>query len=304
MIESGLGEVVVSDAQSPKASISSPTSGKKSPSESTRIKRHKRWYMHDGNIVIQVENTLFRLKLSTLHEHSPVFRNIVPPIQTGSLPIIGYNDRRPLVLYEVSQASFVRLLPMLYPSEPQSPKKPPTIHDLLSILKLANNFQMDRIRNTAMLQLLEHPMDPIRRIAIWEEFHLDSDVLLPSFAALCQRSEPLTLPMTMSLGIRNFTKVAAPGSVSPNRGLLWVSEELGCRGEPGDCGEDCGCGICEAAFAAGETYAMNHDFPSLRDDDLDFRLMFLVLSNCLLLYIPKKRINRCILNDNKASRYE
>jgi hypothetical protein len=94
------------------------------------------------------------------------------------------------------------------------------------------------------------------------------------------------------------------GPVSPNRGLLRVSEELGCRGEPGDCGEDCGCGICEAAFAAGETYAMNHDFPSLRDDDLDFRLMLVVPSNCFLLYIPKKRINRCILNNNKADRYE
>lgn len=94
-------------------------------------------------------------------------------------------------------------------SEPQSPNKPSTIHDLLAILKLATSFQMDRICNTAMLQLLELPMDPIRRIAIWEEFHLDSDLLMPSFAALCQRSEPLTLPMTMSLGIRNFTKVAA-----------------------------------------------------------------------------------------------
>ncbi|KAF9478123.1 hypothetical protein BDN70DRAFT_809400 [Pholiota conissans] len=210
MIGSSPEASAIEDAQeSPKSSPSKSSSGSKSPSGSHRVRRHKRWYMYDGNIVIQVENTLFRLKLSTLHEHSPVFRNIVPPIQTGSLPIIGYNDRRPLVLYEVSQVDFVRLLPMLFPSEPQSPKKPATIHDLLSILKLATNFQMDAIRHMAMLQVLEIPMDPIRRIAIWDEFHLDSDLLLPSFAALCQRSEPLTLPMTMSLGIRNFTKVAA-----------------------------------------------------------------------------------------------
>ena len=68
---------------------------------------------------------------------------------------------------------------------------------------------MEGVRHAAMLQLLALPMDPVHRIALWEEFHLDADLLLPSFATLCQRSEPLTLPMTMALGIRTFTKVAA-----------------------------------------------------------------------------------------------
>jgi hypothetical protein len=68
---------------------------------------------------------------------------------------------------------------------------------------------MERVRVMAMCELHQLPIDPIRKIAIWEEFHLDPDLLFPSFVELCQRSEPLTLPMTMSLGIRNFTKVAA-----------------------------------------------------------------------------------------------
>ncbi|KDR75610.1 hypothetical protein GALMADRAFT_38208, partial [Galerina marginata CBS 339.88] len=84
-----------------------------------------------------------------------------------------------------------------------------TVDGLLSVLRLATSFQMERVRNIAMHQLRDLAIDPIRKIAIWEEFHLDPDLLLPAFATLCQRSEPLTLPMTMSLGIRNFTKVAA-----------------------------------------------------------------------------------------------
>ncbi|KAF8963604.1 hypothetical protein BDZ97DRAFT_983750 [Flammula alnicola] len=206
--QSDVLKVVAPDVKGSKTSSFKPR-GRKSPSDHPRLKRHKRWYMYDGNIVIQVENTLFRLKLSVLHENSPILRNIIPPITTGSLPIVGYNDRRPLILHEVSELDFVRLLPILYLEEPQSPKKPSTIHELLSVLKLATNFQMERVRNIAMTHLHELSIDPIRKIAIWEEFHLDPDLLFPSFAALCQRSEPLTLPMTMSLGIRNFTKVAA-----------------------------------------------------------------------------------------------
>lgn len=87
---------------------------------------------------------------------------------------------------------------------------------------------MERVCNTAMLQLHELPIDPIRKIAIWDEFHLDSDLLLPAYAALCQRSEPLTLPMTMSLGIRNFTKVAASRDLYRQRvGCCRCRESLG-----------------------------------------------------------------------------
>ena len=93
--------------------------------------------------------------------------------------------------------------------ESTTPKKPTTVDEMLSVLKLATSFQMESVRKTAMNLLHELPMDPIRKIAVWEEFHLDNELLLPAYATLCQRSEPLTLTMTMSLGIRNFTKVAA-----------------------------------------------------------------------------------------------
>lgn len=158
-----------------------------------------------------------------------MFRTIVPPITKGSLPLVGYNDRRPLVLYEVSTVDFLRLLPMLCPAyvphisyrsmslrvtldyrdNPDAPETTHSLPQLFSILKLATRFQMDGIRHMAMLQLLALPMDPIRRIALWDEFHLDSELLLPSFATVTQRSEPLTMPMTMALGLRTFTNVAA-----------------------------------------------------------------------------------------------
>ncbi|KAH9485604.1 hypothetical protein JR316_0002514 [Psilocybe cubensis] len=180
------------------------------PIDSPKPKKHKRFYMPEGDIIIQVENTLFRLKLAVLHEHSPVLRSTITPLQSGrALPIVGYNNKRPLILHQITEIDFVRLCSILFPSPDKPAKIFHTVDALLSVLRVATSFQMERVRNIATDQLDDLPIDPIRKIAIWEEFHLDPDLLLSAFATLCQRSEPLTLPMTMSLGIRNFTKVAA-----------------------------------------------------------------------------------------------
>jgi hypothetical protein len=96
-----------------------------------------------------------------------------------------------------------------YARDVETLHKPRTVDELLGILKLARNFQMDEVGKKLTSLLHELPIEPIRKIAIWEEFHLDPDLLLSSYATLCQRSEPLTITMTLSLGLRTFTKVAA-----------------------------------------------------------------------------------------------
>jgi hypothetical protein len=53
--------------------------------------------------------------LKVLHAHSPVLRMIVPPIHDGKLPLIGFNDKRPLLLREFSVVGFVGLLSILFP---------------------------------------------------------------------------------------------------------------------------------------------------------------------------------------------
>jgi hypothetical protein len=90
-----------------------------------------------------------------------------------------------------------------------STKQPTTVEDWLSVLKLSTKFQIDDIRPLAASKLHSLSIDPIRKITIWDEYHLDSKLLTSSYVALCQRIEPLTLQMTMALGLKNFTKLAA-----------------------------------------------------------------------------------------------
>lgn len=81
---------------------------------------------------------------------------------------------------------------------------------------------MDQVVKNLTFLLHELPIEPIRKIAIWEEFQLDPGLLLSSYATLCQRSEPLTMDMSLSLGLRTFTKVAASRD--------FYRQRVGCRG--------------------------------------------------------------------------
>jgi len=171
-------------------------------------KPHARFYRPDGNIVIQVENILFKVDLRVLHDNSPALRTIMPPVYGGQTRYLGFNDERPFLLREVKVVDFVPLLRVLYPSETNF-KSPMNIENWISVLKLSMQFQMEDILEKAVEYLDVLLLDPIRKIAIWEEFHLDQALLISSYIVLCQRLEPLTLPMTMTIGLKNFTKLAA-----------------------------------------------------------------------------------------------
>lgn len=126
--------------------------------------------------------------------------------------------------------------------------KPRTVDELLDTLKLARTFQMDEVIKNLTSLLHELPIEPVRKIAIWEKFHLDPDLLLSSFATLCQRSEPLTMAMSLSLGLRTFTKVAASRD--------YYRQRVGC----------CGCrktlGLQESQAIAEEIVAVVFAKPS------------------------------------------
>ncbi|GLB37347.1 hypothetical protein LshimejAT787_0403980 [Lyophyllum shimeji] len=187
-----------------------------SPRQTDRPKRHPRYYMQQGNVVIRVQNSLFKLDLSVLHEKSPVLRIITPPVYAGKMRLQGFDDEHPFVLHDVLEVDFVRLLRVLYPSNSR-PFTAAKVDDWLSVLKLASVYQIDDVRELAVARLDASQIDPIRKIAIWEKYRLNPTLLIPSYVALCQRAEPLTIAMTMAIGLKNFTKLAAAREVYHER---------------------------------------------------------------------------------------
>ena len=94
---------------------------------------HPEYYLPSGDIVIQacplssvdgvklpelhnkVENTLFRVTLTTLHSISPVLQLIVPPTYAGQTRLHGFDDVSPFRLRGVSAHDFAHLLRILIP---------------------------------------------------------------------------------------------------------------------------------------------------------------------------------------------
>ncbi|KAG5636941.1 hypothetical protein H0H81_006337 [Sphagnurus paluster] len=171
-------------------------------------RKHPRYYMPQGDVVIRVQDALFKVDLSVLHEKSPVLQMITPPQYAGKMRLCGFDDDHPFLLHDITEAEFVRLLWVLFPSN-SHPFTMASIADWVSILKLAHKYQIDDVRELAVLRLHASHIDPIRKIAIWDQYHLDTTLLTSSYVALCQRVEPLTLAMTMTIGLKNFTKLAA-----------------------------------------------------------------------------------------------
>ncbi|KAF8070388.1 hypothetical protein FPV67DRAFT_1668245 [Lyophyllum atratum] len=177
------------------------------PPAADRPRRHPHYYMPQGNVVIRVQNTLFKLDLSVLHEKSPILRIITPPDYVGKTCLHGFDDEHPFVLPEVEELDFVRLLWVLYPSN-SHPFTTAKVDDWVSILKLASIYQIDDVRDLAIARLHSSQIGPIRKIAIWDKYHVDPNLLISSYVALCQRVDPLTIAMTMTIGLKQFTKLA------------------------------------------------------------------------------------------------
>ncbi|KAK7692000.1 hypothetical protein QCA50_005405 [Cerrena zonata] len=83
---------------------------------SPAVTRHEDYYFDDGNLVLRIENTLFRVFRSTFIRHSSTFSDLFdlpPPSQ--SKEVEGTTDYNPIILSGISVVDFERLLWVLYP---------------------------------------------------------------------------------------------------------------------------------------------------------------------------------------------
>jgi len=87
-------------------------------------------------------------------------------------------------------------------------------------LKLANRWTFPEVKNLAVRELEKLEFPDLDRIAIYQAYAVDRRLLVPCYARLCEREEPLTLPEGMKLGMETTLMIArarevSRGSVSP-----------------------------------------------------------------------------------------
>ncbi|EIW54054.1 uncharacterized protein TRAVEDRAFT_91862, partial [Trametes versicolor FP-101664 SS1] len=171
--------------------------------------RHAEYYFEDGNLVILVENTLFRLFRSTFTRHSVVFKDLfsLPTGPNLGQPIEGDDDTNPLTFSGISATDFERLLWVLYPPDFNTPK-PTSAAEWHSILSLASRWELASVRALALRQLQSLALPAVDRVLLAREFDLGGRWALAAYTALCERPQPLSLDEAARLGLATATRVA------------------------------------------------------------------------------------------------
>jgi len=168
---------------------------------------HPEFYFEDGNLVILVENTLFRVFRSTFTRHSPVFKELFSLPEPGGFPSEGSEDENPLYLSGILSVDFARLLWILYPPT-YGEHRAHTADEWTSILHLATRWEFTDIRALAIRELQSLSLNPIDKIALSREFDIQGRWTVDAYTALCERPDALTVPEASRLGLETATRIA------------------------------------------------------------------------------------------------
>lgn len=182
------------------------------------VSRHPTYYIQGADLSFLIEHIQFRVHRYFFERESLYFRNyLTVPASPGAVRT-GVNDSNAIVLEEVKPAEFELFLWVFY--NPRYSLYNRTVEEWEIILKLAHRWTFPEVKNLAVRQLEKLEFPDLDRIAIYQENAVDRRLLVPCFARLCEREEPLTLPEGMKLGMETTLMIACArevsrGSVSP-----------------------------------------------------------------------------------------
>jgi len=171
-------------------------------------KRHNEYYLEGGNLVIQVQETLFRVWKTSFRTHSKGFKALLGPqkvLVSRSIPD-GADDEHPLYLEDIKASEFEYLLWIIYP--PVFGKyKADTAKQWVAILDLATQWEFDDIRKLAIKQLAEYKLEAVEKIELQQKYHIEKQWAYQSYVNLCSRVSPLTSNEAKRLGIHTATLI-------------------------------------------------------------------------------------------------
>ncbi|KIJ65972.1 hypothetical protein HYDPIDRAFT_27182 [Hydnomerulius pinastri MD-312] len=155
---------------------------------------HDEFYFHDGNALLKAGDVLFRVHWSILTRHSQHF------VHMANAPSVAQT------VPHMTSVEFARLLTVLYHPIPAKVSTW-SAEDWVSVIGLAQRWDMQHIKECAVQKLCSLEMDPITKIAFWHKYQLDSTQLIPAYAALCIAEQPLSVEVLGKIGSDAFVKV-------------------------------------------------------------------------------------------------
>lgn len=170
------------------------------PSGSSRVdlvsRRHPDYYFQ-GDVVFSVEGTLFCVHRYFFDRESDYFsQEFSKPDE--DIPR-GSSDAHPFVLNGITKQDFTRFLWVFY--NPAYKYENGKLDDWLSILKLSDLWGFTRVKDLSIRYIEQNELDPVKRIAIYQEYHANRAISIPYFIELIERPAPLTTEEAHRVGL-------------------------------------------------------------------------------------------------------
>lgn len=148
------------------------------------------------------------------------------PASPGQQPV-GSSDSNSVVLEELTASQFEKFLWVFYnPCVLSSPHTLKTSIYLLSlicsrysiydagadvwetILTLSERWGFPEVKHLSVRELERKSLTDVKRIKLYHLNNVDRNILIPRYAALCEREDPLTLEEGMDLGMETTLQIA------------------------------------------------------------------------------------------------
>ncbi|KAI0071178.1 hypothetical protein K474DRAFT_1607332 [Panus rudis PR-1116 ss-1] len=171
-----------------------------------KVKRHPTYYLQGGDIHFLVENYIFRVHRYFFERESAVFREKLAIPAAAGQPAKGSSDANPYPLDDVRANDFSKFLWVFY--NPKYSLYDADVDDWSAILKLAYDWRFAEIKKLCCRELEKVPIEPVKKISLYQAYDLDRRLLMPSYSALTMREEPLSVAEGRQLGLETALLIA------------------------------------------------------------------------------------------------
>ncbi|EPT03264.1 hypothetical protein FOMPIDRAFT_1047252 [Fomitopsis schrenkii] len=182
------------------------------PPPPTPPPRHPEFYFSDGTVIFKCKDFLFNIHKYFLARESPLFHDLFQlPHREGAVE--GRDDFHPIQMNghpspeaglggggkPITDEEFADFLRFLYYGMHEDCGL--TLRQWINILSVSTGLDCAKIRKRAIKEIHEHRprIDPVEKIALAQTYRV-YEWFVPSYRAICQRPQPLTLDEGGRLG--------------------------------------------------------------------------------------------------------
>ncbi|KAF8071489.1 hypothetical protein FPV67DRAFT_1411818 [Lyophyllum atratum] len=169
------------------------------------LSRHEQYFINGGDLYFLVQHVHFRVHRYFFERESPFFQSrLMIPASPGATRQ-GSTEHNAIVLDETSE-EFAKFLWVFY--NPRYSLYKTSASDWKIILRLAHKWSFAEVKKLVVRELEKLELEDVDRIATYQNHDIDRNLLIPRYAALCEREEPLSLHEGLQMGMETTLMIA------------------------------------------------------------------------------------------------